>query len=448
MRFHTLRIAAALATVLALARGEAQEAVTVRGIAYDSVRGAPIRNAVVMVVGMAASATTDDRGRFSIGGVAPGARTFVLHHASLDSIGFHGLARRRTVESDGQEVTLAVPSLRTLWAVTCGGAPPADSGFIYGTIRHVATREPIPGARVRVSWIVTTYERSRGITQRSVRGEAVTDAGGNYVACGVPVSHWVKVSAEARRSSAEVDVPPAEVRIVRRDLWIGPGLRDDSSSRGTILGHLVDENGVPYSEARVVLDDSTEVRSGGDGNFAFRDIRAGTRQLEIMSIGMAPIVSTVDVQVGDSASVRFTIRRVTTLDVVQVTASNRARRVAEGIEERRRRGLGMQMDMAQLQGYASFRSVLNDFPGVRVQQKGAGDYAVLVSDGRGGQCTPEVWIDGARQAVASLTMINPRNVTAVEYYARGNMVPMEFRRTELFMTCGAVLVWTNWALSR
>lgn len=447
MRFHATKYVPTVLPMLAVVL-EAQEPLTVRGVAYDSLRGAPIKHAVIGVIGMRASVTTDERGRFSIDSVPSGTRTFVVQHASLDSIGFRGLSRRRTVANEGEEVHLAVPSFRTLWTVTCGGTPPADSGFLYGTIRHAATKAPVAGARVDVSWIVTSYDRSHGIRQRRVHGQASTDVDGNYVACGVPVSHWIRIAATRQGASAGVNLPPSELRVARRDLFIGPALKDDSTSRGAIVGYLTDENGAPYSEARIMLDDSTELRSGGDGTFAFRGVRAGTHQVEIMSIGMAPIVAIVDVHPGDSAAVEFMIRRVTTLDVVHVTASNRARKIAEGIEERRKRGLGMQMDMAQLQGYASFRSVLNDFPGVRVQQKGAGDYQVLVSDGRGGQCTPEVWVDGARQAIASLTMINPRSVTAVEYYARGNMVPIEFRRTELFMTCGAILVWTNWAFSR
>ena len=448
MRFRVAALVVTIAPMLAVADSRAQETVTVHGLAYDSLRGAPIKHALVGVIGMRVSVTTDERGRFSIDSVPRGLRTFVVQHASLDSIGFRGLSRRHAIGSDSREVRLAVPSFRTLWAVTCGGAPKPEQGFVYGTIRDAATRMPVAGARVHVSWIVTNYDKSHGISQRRVSGQATTNVDGNYVACGVPASHWIKVGATAGTASGGVDVPPNELRVVRRDLFIGPEIAEDSSSRGIILGRLVDENGLPYSEARIVLDDTVEVRSRGDGNFAFRDVRAGTRQLEIMSIGMAPIVATVDVHPGDSASVEFTVRKVTTLDVVQVTASNRGRKIAEGLEERRKRGLGMQMDMAQLQGYTSFRSVLNDFPGIRVVQKGAGDYGVFLSDGRGGQCSPEVWVDGARQALASLTIIEPRNVTAVEYYARGNMVPIEFRRAEVFMTCGAILVWTNWAFSR
>lgn len=424
-----------------------QTPVTVQGVAYDSLRGAPIKNALVAVIGVNNTTTTDDRGRFAIDRVPPGTRTFIIQHASLDSIGFHGFSRRFEVARNREEIRLALPSFGTLWRVTCGGEPPRDSGFIYGTIRHVATRSPVDRARVEVSWIVTTYDRARGIRQRRVYGEAFTDANGNYAVCGVPAAHWIKVAASSAGAGAGVDVPPAGLRIVRRDLLIGPAIEEEPASSGSILGVIVDQDGVPYSEARVSLDDSTEVRSRGDGTFDFRNVRAGTRQLEIMSIGIAPIVSTVDVLPGDSSSLRFTLRRVTTLDVVEVTGSRRGRKIAEGLEDRRKRGLGMQMDMTQLQAYTSFRSVLNEFPGMRVLSNGA-DYGVYVSDGRGGQCPPEVWVDGSRSALAALTLIYPKNVTAVEFFPRANMVPIEFRRNEQFMTCGAILVWTNWAFGR
>jgi hypothetical protein len=448
MRFRVLTPMIATLAALPLAvPAHAQRMVTVRGVAFDSLRGAPIPGAHVVVVGMDTAVSTDERGRFAIDSVPAGARTFILRHATLDSIGFRGFSRRYTVGDGEQEIRLALPSFATLWRAVCGGDPPSDSGFLYGTIRHAASRAPVERARLHVSWIVTTYEKTHGIRQRRVVGEALTDADGNYVVCGVPAAHWIKVDADAPPAGGAADVPPTELRVVRRDLFIGPDLASDSTSRGTILGQLVDQDGLPYSEARVMLDDSTEVRSRGDGQFVLRNIRAGTRQLEIMSIGMAPLVTTVDVHPGDSVAARYTLRRLTTLDVVHVMASRRGRQIAEGLEDRRRRGLGMQMDMTVLQAHASFRTVLNEFPGIRVAGNGA-DYRVFVSDGRGGQCSPEVWVDGARQSVAALTLIIPRNVTAVEYYARATSVPIEFRRTEQRMTCGAILVWTNWALSR
>lgn len=439
-------IAVALAVVTAGPGLAAQPPVTVRGVAFDSVRGAPLPHALVTVIGSAATDTTDQDGRFRLEGVLPGVRTFVVQHASLDSIGFPGLSRRIQVSGTG-EVVLAVPSFPSLWRAACGGRPPSDSGFVYGTIRRAADRAPVGEAEVEVSWIVTAYDRISGIRQRRVFGQAITDENGRYAVCGVPASHWIRVSAVAPSVRGAVDIPPRDLRVLRRDLIIGPARGADSTSRGVITGLLLDRDGVPFSEARVVLDDDTEVRSAGDGSFRFDSVLAGTRQVEVMSIGMLPVVVTVDVYPGDSASVRLSLRRVTTLDAVQVTASRRGRMLAQGLEERRRRSLGYSMDMTELQAHTTFASVLNDFPGMRVQSRGA-DFEVAIPDGRGGLCIPEVWVDGARLVVSTLYMIQPKDVMAIEYFPRAGMIPLEFRRGREFMDCGAILVWTNWAFSR
>jgi hypothetical protein len=448
MRSHIHLLVGAQALLLALAgAGAAQTPVSVRGVVFDSLRGQPLKDALVMVVGARVSATTDDRGRFRLDGVAPGVRTFTVMHALLDTVGFPGLSRRLPVSDSSHEVRLAVPSFPTLWRAACGGTPPTDSGFVYGTVRNVADRSPVANAAVEVAWIVTVYDKGRGIRQRRVFGETTTDANGNYAVCGVPGSHWVKVIAATIHASGGVDVPPGELRVQHRDLFIGPTVEQDSTSRGSIVGLLTDQDGAPFSEARIVLDDSTEVRSGGDGRFALRNVQAGTRVVEIMSIGMVPAVMAVDVFPRDSASITMQIRRVTTLDVIRVTGSRRGRIIAEGIEERRRTGFGYSMTMTELHAHSSFATVLADFPGIRMRQNG-GDYAIEIADGRGGVCAPEIWLDGARMSLAALHMVLPRDVMAAEYFPRATMLPTQFRRTDMFTGCGAILVWTNWALSR
>ncbi len=449
-RNRTGLVAVVVALVVAVAPAAAQLApVRVRGLAFDSLRGRPLTDALVMVIGMRGSTTTDANGRFQFDSVAPGVHTFIVQHSALDSVGLQGISRRATVDPTHTDIRLAVPSFHTLWKGACGGAPPDDSGFVYGTIRDVANSAPVANARVDLSWIVTRYDKLQGLRQTRVSGRTLTDAHGGYVVCGVPVAtHWLKVVAATASAQGAIDVPPADLRLQRRDLLIGPTAEQDSTSRGTITGVLTDQDGDPFSEARIVLDDSTEVRSDGDGRFAFRNIVAGTRLVEIMSIGMVPIVMVVDVFPADSAAITLQLRRVTTLDVVRVTASSRGRRIAQGIEERSKNAFGYSMDMTEIQAHASLATVMNDFPGVRVDQRGVGDYRILISDGRGELCSPEVWVDGARVGLAAMMMIRPRDVMAVEYFARAGTVPMEFRRTERQNACGAIIVWTHWAFGR
>jgi hypothetical protein len=46
-------------------------------------------------------------------------------------------------------------------------------------------------------------------------------------------------------------------------------------------------------------------------------------------------------------------------------------------------------------------------------------------------------------------MIQPREVAAVELFPRAGTVPLRYRRDLISRrACGAILVWTNWALGK
>ena len=92
----------------------------VRGVAYDSIRRQPLRDAFVSILVSGAGArntTTDSHGRFQFDSVPPGDYTFAVQHAVLDSLGLSGVSRKATVATEGGEVRLGVPSFGTLWRV-------------------------------------------------------------------------------------------------------------------------------------------------------------------------------------------------------------------------------------------------------------------------------------------------------------------------------------------
>src|SRR5262249_18358979 len=114
----------------------------VRGVAYDSIRRQPLRDAFVSILGSEAGArntTTDSHGRFQFDSVPPGDYTFAIQHAVLDSLGLSGVSRKATVATEDAEVRLGVPSFGTLWRIECAGLPvPKDSGFAFGPLRDAA----------------------------------------------------------------------------------------------------------------------------------------------------------------------------------------------------------------------------------------------------------------------------------------------------------------------
>src|SRR5687767_13682035 len=142
-----MRVLAALGIALSQTLAAQSPTVRVQGVAFDSLRGQPLRDELVAIRGLASNATTDERGRFYFEHVPLGTHTFVVQHPALDSSGFSGISRRLTVTDEAKEMRLSIPSFATLWRTACGGRPPPrDSGLVFGTIRDVATGKPVVGA--------------------------------------------------------------------------------------------------------------------------------------------------------------------------------------------------------------------------------------------------------------------------------------------------------------
>ena len=438
--------AIAAATTLPNARAQRSPTpVAVRGVAFDSVHARPLQNATIIVVGGGRNTTTDSRGRFRFDSVTPGSYTFALQHSTLDSLGFSGLTARAAVTDGREEVRIAVPSFGTLWRAACRGDPPKDSGFVYGTIRDASGRTPVANAAVEVAWTDLLMDRKRKVFQRRWRIETQSDSTGGYALCGIPTSLGVRLRAtlDSTAASGAIDLGLQNGKVSRRDLLVGPASLADSSHRGTITGLLTDEAGQPLVNSRILMDEVPEVRSDNDGRFAIHNVPAGTRQIEVRSVGMMPTTVTVDVTPRETASVALNLARLAVLAPTRVTASTPTRRLAAEFDARRRTGAGYTMDSTTIARYERFASVFHDIPSVRVEDRGA-NFGLSVPDGKGGRCPPEVRIDGAEAAFGHIADLFSHEVAALEVYPRGMTVPMEFLKPGFDALCGMVLVWTKY----
>ncbi|HTE44243.1 MAG TPA: carboxypeptidase regulatory-like domain-containing protein [Gemmatimonadaceae bacterium] len=416
--------------------------VPVHGIAYDSLRREPLGDAFIAIAGLGKSTTTDARGRFAFENVPPGTYTFNMQHAALDSLGLSGVATRSTITDGGDEIRMTVPSFATFWHKACAaGDPPTDSAFVYGVVRDAGRQNPVANATVEVTWVDVTADKIAGIHQRRYRSQTHTDASGTYGVCGVPAAIGIRVQASNDSAvSGLIDLPPRDVRVRRRDLVIGASAETDSTKRGTIVGEVTDGAGHAFPNARLVMDEVPEVRSGADGHFVIRNVPAGTRQVEVLSVGMAPAVMTVDVAAHDTVPLTIPLRRVTTLDAMRVTASARQRQFYRAFDERRRLGFGYTMDSTEFQKRGTLAAVFGGFPSTQVQADPHGRVKAVVVGTP--PCPAILWIDGVRQFDQfALSEVHPDELAVVEVYPHGLSVPAEFMTAK--SKCGAVAIWTK-----
>jgi hypothetical protein len=434
----------AIAVVSQAATAQAtRKPVPVRGVAYDGLRGQPIRNAKVTLVGDSVVATTDSRGRFHFDSVSPGVHTFAMKHATLDSLGFTGLSARMTIVTGDEEVKLSVPTFEALWSAACGGRAPRDSGFVFGTVRDADERAVVADANIDVVWTDLMLDRT-GVVQRRWRSRTRTDSTGSYVVCGVARKQWLSVQASSGpSSSASIDLPPSDLRVQRRDLLIGPTSPADSLRRGAIIGMVTDAGGAPFAAARILVDGETAYRSDNDGRFVISSAPAGTHQLEISAIGMAPVVTVVDVGVHDTAVVATQLLASTVLGGVEVTAVRTGRVLAAEFNQRRKAGRAFVLDSTELVKNRTLPNALTGVPSVSVDNRG-GLLNISMPSNRGGSCSPTVRIDGSEAVFGHLVDLHPNEVAAVEVYVRPTMIPAQFYTGGDPPTCGMILVWTKY----
>jgi hypothetical protein len=447
---HSLLAAASAALLTPLPHAEAQSSaatVRVQGVVFDSLRGQPLGGAIVSLAGDSRLARADSRGRYTFDSVPPGVRTFAAQHAALDSVGFSGISARVTVTDGGRSILIASPSFATLWRSVCGSTrPPKDSGFVYGTVRNATTQAVVPNAHVQVTWIDLRVDKARRISQDRWSGDSETDETGNYGICGVPLDLGLRIRASADSAgSGSISLVGDGARVRRRDLSIGPVSFDTAAvlPRGIISGFIGDTAGKPIADARVIADGAPELRTGADGRFVVRGVPVGSRQVEVLAIGMSPILTVADVAPNDTVVVVASMRRITTLDVIRVTASPMTRRLVRDLDDRRKLGAGYFRDSTEIAAHGSLFSVFFEFPNVRVQRTGQGsDFVVILPGTSSRQCLANLVIDGRRSQYDELNFLRPADVAAVEVYPRRMGLPMQFIRDN---DCGAVVIWTKWS---
>jgi hypothetical protein len=439
----------ALLIVAAVPVAAQPKLVSVRGIAWDSLRAAPLPGAVISVTGTGRTVVSDPRGRFQVDSVPAGTHSFVMSHDAVDSVGFAALPTRVEVTDGRAEVRLAIPSFQAFWAAGCRGKAPKDSSLVYGVVRRSGTGGAVRGAKVELAWLDLSTRRGREVQQKVNRLETTTDSVGNYGFCGVPNGQGFRVRASIDSGmSGIIDMSPREDRVRWRDLTIGML----GQASGIVAGTVVRGTGQPFPDALVSLEEAGETRTDAEGRFSFPKVAPGTRQLQVQAVGLDPVLRTIDVAPNDTAQAFVNLDRVTTLNSVRVTSTPFSARIAAGIGERRTMGLGTFVDSNAIKGVPLLRSALSTIASVHLMPTAGSGMSIarqrepLITMGAS-YCRPAVFLDGIDQmGQESIWMLAPDDIALFEVYPRASLIPVEFQSAT---KAGCVLVvWTKRALRR
>jgi len=451
----------------ALAAGILPQFASVVGVAVDSLRGGPLRDATVVVSDAGGrQAMTDAAGRFRIDSIPPGTHRVALFHPLLDTLGFSVSSPPMAfAANDTVRVAIATPTALVLLqrlctedSATSGVQPTAIIGTVLGDA---------DGATVTLEWQRVDANKRRGVVELTMRRQVTSDATGRFRVCGPPgvtqgrlratladaATSWVPIEL----SRGGVVLPTLHlVRVSRAGRAIGQVV---GPHRENVPGATVELAG---TDARTTTDDN--------GRFVLAALPEGTQTLAVRAAGYSPTTTIVElaaatpwqgvVQLGAGPPVMSTIH---------ILAQQLAPAYdAVGFNERKRRGVGTFLDVEDIDRKHPLDAtdVLESVPGIYVDHSA---HPPIIMGSRGhssvmgssGVCV-NVFLDAHRVDIeapadtnnlgkapgAFLPLdldryVDVADIAAVEVY-NPEELPPKFERVG--DSCQTLVIWTKGAL--
>lgn len=457
-----------------LASQQTERTGTVRGEIRDSVHAVGLATATVIAVQTAprrsnvlVQTQSDSQGRFSIDALPEGEYELSVHHPWLDSVGLALPAVVARVRARHEtELTLAVPSTRSLLAAMCGDAVPRVPlvGAIAGVVRSAERGTVLPGASVVFMWTdIVVDRRSKQISHNRVVASATADSQGVFRACGIPMLQRVLVQAQAdtRRYSGAVDTQVGRAGVLMLTLLVSDGDAVALSTPVTppspqvpvetdlqlssvpvegyrLVGRVTTEDGEPILNGHVrVLGTDHVGRTTSSGGFRMEGLPGGTQGIEIAALGYYPTRRRVDLTKREQP-LHVSLRRMSGwLDTIRVLAERRARpSLTAEFDDRRANGIGRYFTASDILRWNAFftTDLFQSRLGVRVL--GTGHLSRLSAPARG-QCV-SVYLDRMRLRLDEVNVIGPTALHGIELHTPAT-APFPYGREG----CRVILLWSK-----
>jgi len=490
--FTRLRAALLAGALLALHPASLHAQAIISGFVRDSLTSKPLAAAIIQLLPSATpwaagrTARSDSIGRYRIDSVAPGTYVLGFQHPRLDSLGLDAVSRTLDVPPGirALRADLALPSGNTFVLSLCGAS--TDSvGVVVGRVLDAATDAPVSQGTVVIRWAEMQLVAG-AVGRRMQQASAKFGSDGRYVACKIPTGAPFLVSARAGTGMSataatlgvtdeiELSFAPG-VPFLQRNLLIQmrepvaaaaviaavPSETPLDSARaltapvsapvsravprsGTarLIGRVVAADGRPIGGARVsVVDTDQTVTTDTSGAFRLLNLPAGTRAVEVIAIGFAPVRTSADLRPARDATLTVNAGpRIATLAAVAVVAPvDRS-----GFFKRRAQGNGFFIDgnTMEQRGAQNISQALITAPTLRPNGFDRNNPTRPQVSGRG-NCRPSAFMDGQMipDGVGGIDeLLTVRRVGGIEVYANPAEAPPQFRGSG---NCAVILVWTR-----
>jgi hypothetical protein len=415
------------------------------GVVSDSVNESPLRNAEVVVSGLAPTFITDSLGRFTIDSVPPGRYQIGVFHPVLESLGITLATNSFVVGPDSAAIVrLSVPSVSTLVHRYCGSkqTPSTPSSFA-GLVLDPESDAPIAGAKVSLSWTQIAVSKESGVVRTPHEVHTETNSAGFFKLCALPsdLEGTLQVT-QGNASTPEVPVTMRGALLAFQTMSIPT--KAESLATGVVTGHVFLENGQPVAGARVqipVSGVSTVTRE--DGTFRLTGVQTGTQVLIAMNLGFATASGPINVTAREPTDVVVTLApKVNILDPVLITARRDVALEKAGFNSRKRNlhGYFMTREDIDRRKPNNISDMLRNIPGVTVSYQRGG---VVISGRRAARTTcTSVIIDGFEwrglQAGDLDNVVNPDDVIGLEVYEEYD-APAQYNRYD--SGCLTLIIW-------
>jgi len=471
MRFLiVLSLAVILAWPAAAQVGTAGSGVTVSGVVYDSIAGAPLAGASVQLVTDSVTtflrtADTDSFGRFTLTDVPAGRYKLGFLHPLLDSIGVDAPLREVRVAALAVRADLAIPAPLRIRTAICGPRPAMDSSSVLvGVVRNAQDQSPAEGVSVTGQWLEYSLSAT-GLVRRTPKLVARTGDNGWFAMCNIPSGGTLGLTASRGADSTDlIEVPLSSDGFVRRDLYLGAArsvVVADPTTRAGAVGEprrlivgdvrltgvvVAGVGGQPIAGAQVGIAGGSQTRTNQRGEWGLGDAPAGTRMLEVRAVGYYPERRPINA-VNGAPPVRValsTLRAV--LDTVKIVAAQVRGRDIRGFLERSRSGMGRYLTEQDIsrRGALVASDLFRAVAGLQVERSPLGDTQITMRSHFGDNCVPNFYLDGQHMRNLSADDINgfvePKEIAGIEVYS-GTEVPPQFQ--DGLSGCGSIVIWTR-----